>query len=156
MSTPHRDRVFTPARPASQPARVRVALESLVLSRDLVDHVQRLTWLLTGGDFEALVLWCELAGRCGNGIADDAAAVPALDPQPPTLLRDLVQATGVPRETARRKLEKLATQGHVRRLGAGWAINMDRLEPTGHDAAQATARRIRAALEDARALLGQG
>jgi len=153
MNTPHRDRVSAPARLAAQPTRARVALESLVLSRDLVNHVQRLTWLLTGGDFEALVLWCELACRCGAGIADDAPAATALDAQP-TLLRDLAQATGVPRETARRKLEKLAAQGHVRRLGVGWVVNMDRLEPAGRDAARAMARRIRAAVEDARAALG--
>lgn len=126
MSAPHRDRISTLARPAGAPARARVALESLVLSRDLIAHVQRLTWLLTGGDFEALVLWCELACRSGAGLtAGDRAktGVPAC----PSLLRDLSRATGVPRETARRKLEKLSSQGHVRRLGTGWVVDMNRI-----------------------------
>jgi hypothetical protein len=144
-----------PASAAVPAVRARVALETLLLSRDLVDHVQRLTWMLTGGDFEALVLWCELACRCGAGAGGGRARTTASAAPSPTLLRDLAQATGVPRETARRKLEKLSTQGHVRRLGAGWVVCVEHLDDSGRDAAHTTARRIRAAIEEARAALSQ-
>lgn len=115
-----------------------------MVSHDLVAHVRRLTWLLTDGDFEALVLWCELACRSARDRGEPDGA-PITAPQP-TLLRDLVDATGVPRESARRKLERLAARGRVDRLGNGWVVRLASLDPPRRAMAQDAARRIHAAM----------
>lgn len=121
-----------------------------MLSHDVVEHVRQLTWVLTDGDFEALVLWCELA--C-HGARHRAA--PGGEPTAgarPMLLRELVEATGVPRETARRKLERLAARGRVDRRGSGWVARLAQLDPDRRELAQASAQHIHDALAAARAV----
>jgi IclR helix-turn-helix domain len=114
------------------------AQSTVALTRPLVGHLQGLARQLTGGDFEALVVWCEVAhasvahllppGADGPALLDCVARVTS-DPDlaRPVLLRDLAAATGIPRETVRRKLERLSSQGHLRRQAGGWVIGPERL-----------------------------
>lgn len=152
MTAPHRDRL-APSRPTQRSTGTsRTALAALMLNQDLVDHVHRMTWLLTDGDFEALVLWCALASRNGGQTTADGSAQVA-QPARPTPLKDLVAATGVPRETARRKLERLASQGKVDRLADGWVVHLQRLDPSLRTVAGESARLIHEAVAAARAAL---
>ena len=54
------------------------------------------------------------------------SALPRLADDPgqarPVPLCGLADASCIPRETVRRKLERLATQGHVRKVRGGWVI----------------------------------
>jgi IclR helix-turn-helix domain len=117
---------------------------TVVLTRPLVGHLHGIARQLTDGDFEALVLWCEVAhGSVSHLVSPGAEVAVLLDclgrvaAQPglarPVMLRDLAAGTGIPRETVRRKLERLATRGHLRREAGGWVIGPDRLSslPTG-------------------------
>ena len=72
-------------------------------------------------------------------------------------LRDLVQVTGRPRETVRRKLERLLAAGRVRHVADGWVYSTDTVDPEMRAQGMAAAHRmlqtadvIRAALQDAR------
>jgi IclR helix-turn-helix domain len=127
--------VHAPAAAASGAA--SPAVITVALTRPLVGHLNGVARRLTGGDFEALVLWCEVAHSSVAHLlapgADSAAlldclarlaAEPAL--ARPTTLRDLTAVTGIPRETARRKLDRLVAQGHLRREAAGWVIGPER------------------------------
>lgn len=92
------------------------SLATATLHRPLVLYLWRLARELTDGDFEALVIWCELAdgGVNESDARSDGAQAPALR------AKELADRTGIPRETVRRKLESLATRGYVLRSGAGW------------------------------------
>ncbi len=96
------------------------------------------------GDFESLMIWSTLdLQRAANSLATDSKMAPiSLSPNdllPDQLLRqhglrssDLAQVTGVPRETVRRKLERLQVNGKVRRDDDGrWhAVNLSRTPAT--------------------------
>ncbi len=113
-----------------------LVLSVLADQRDLVDHAHRLAGVLTEGDFEALVIWCELSRHCSAEGAQ-AHAVP---------LHDIVTATAIPRETVRRKLERLAALGHVARMDRGWVLRAAPRASVGCTASEAAADRIRDAL----------
>ena len=106
---------------------------AVVLSRPLIGHLQHLAQKVTEGDFETLVIWGELAHRSLAHLLPDPgdpqqlqAGLSRLDKDPdqarPVPLCTLADASGIPRETVRRKLERLAALGHARRLQGGWAI----------------------------------
>lgn len=74
----------------------------------------------------------------------------------PVRLRDLCQITGRPRETIRRKLERLEAQGRVQRVDGGYVYDtqsvdedMRALSADGVRRYMTTAREIQAALADA-------
>ena len=128
------------ASPAKTSGSASPSVVTVALTRPLVGHLQGIARQLTGGDFEALVVWCEVAhGSVAHMIphgADASALVDCLatvTTQPelarPVMLCDLAAATGIPRETVRRKLERLAVQGHLRRRAGGWVIGPERLPP---------------------------
>ncbi|MDC8773008.1 hypothetical protein [Roseateles albus] len=119
MNAPHHDRTALTETHKTGPVDLPLALAMLALHRDLIGQVQRMTWELTAGDFEALVIWCELA-RYSDA---DAGGTPRT-----LLLHDLVTATAIPRETVRRKLERLAALGHVERVERGWVTRMAPLD----------------------------
>lgn len=111
---------------------------AVTLNRPLVGYLQSLAKQLTGGDFEALVIWGEVAhlniAQWVDGSSDPSTILSCLgrvadEPQGvrPAHLHELTAATGIPRETVRRKLERLASLGCLRRLEAGWAICPERL-----------------------------
>lgn len=106
---------------------------AVVLSRPLIGHLQHLARRVTDGDFESLVIWGELAHRSLAHVLTDPADPQQLlagfsrltgDPGQarPVHLCTLTEASGIPRETVRRKLERLASQGHVRKVQGGWVI----------------------------------
>lgn len=113
----------------------------LALAYPLVSHVLGMARQLTEGDFEALVLWCEVAHRSfvyqpssgieGAAISDRSTKLAAVrNLAGPLTLRDLTEATGIPRETVRRKLARPAACGHLKRHSGGWVISADHLERT--------------------------
>lgn len=106
---------------------------AVALSRPLIGHLHHLAHWATAGDFETLVIWGELTYRSLAHLLDDPAdpqaltrALARLSREPgsarPVHLHHLVQASGIPRETVRRKLERLAEQGRARRIQGGWLI----------------------------------
>ncbi len=147
MSASHHDRRSPLRRPASATS-TPSELELVLRSHDVVDHVRRLTWLLTDGDFEALVLWCELA--CHDGPAARPPSRAAADGARPLALHELVEATGIPRETARRKLARLAALGRAERRGSGWVAGLAALDPARRALARESAGQLHAALAAAR------
>ena len=143
------------------------SLVAFVMNRFIVDHLLRSGRLLTGNDYEALVIFAVLAhqnvahlmppGSMPSAILNEKGRLGS-DPQRlrPLLLRDIAQITGIPRETARRKLERLATDRYVRRTPHGWVVSEERIEPDLRDFTResidrllAVADEIRAALKDA-------
>ena len=135
------------------------SLVAFVMNRHLIDHMLRSARLLVDGDLESLVLWGVLAhqnvvhlmppGTLPTAILNEAGRFEGVrDRLRPVLLRDLSSITGIPRETARRKLEKLAAQGYVERSGRAWVVSDGRIEPDLREHTRDSARRLLAAAED--------
>ena len=137
MNAASRDRLQVNHGLGGEQADLPLLLSVLTYHRDLIDHVHRLTGALTAGDFEALVIWCELARQCGDGVGGAMCPVP---------LHDLVTATAIPRETVRRKLERLAALGHVTRIDRGWVLHAAQLVGPQRHPIDDAARRVRDAL----------
>lgn len=137
MATPARHQTARaeaadPALPSTTATQVQPVL-AVALNRPLIGHLQHLAQHTTAGDFETLVIWGELVhrslGHLLGDLADPQALLRVLSQialQPGKAravpLHDLVDASGIPRETVRRKLDRLARQGHARRTPAGWQI----------------------------------
>jgi hypothetical protein len=109
-------------------------LLAFTMNRFIVDHMVRSARQFDN-DTEAMVLFGVLAhlnaahlmppGAGPAELLDDRGSVP--DAQPnlrPARLRDLVQVTGRPRETIRRKLERLEQQGRVKRVDGGYVFDV--------------------------------
>jgi hypothetical protein len=134
------------ADPLAEPARFEEAFDrafSLVaftMNRHLVDHMVRSSRHF-GIDFETLVIWAVVAhqnaahlmppGSLPSIILNEVGRLPAsATPQlRPLRLRDVAQITGIPRETARRKLRALGEAGWLHDTSAGWIVNRDRVDP---------------------------
>ena len=112
------------------------SLVAFVMNRFIIDHLLRSGRRLTGNDFEALVIWGVLAhqnvahlmppGSLPTAILTEKGRLAgATEGLRPLRLRDIAQITGIPRETARRKLERLAAD-NVKRVVRGRA---DRQSP---------------------------
>ena len=141
------------------------SLVAYILNRYLVDHMLRSARLLTDGDYEALVVWGVLAhqnvahlmppGTVPTAVLTERGLLPGDVPSlRPMLLRDVAAIAGIPRETARRKLEKLATQGFVQRSGRAWVIATDRVDPELREFTRESTLRLLAAADDVRAAMG--
>ncbi len=140
------------------------SLVAFIMNRHIVDHMLRCARQLVDGDFEALVLWGVLAhqnvahlmppGSLPAAMLDERGR---LDDYPkrvrPMLLRDLSAITGIPRETARRKLEKLAGLGFVERVGSAWSVSGQRVEPDLREFTRESIKRLLAAAEEVRAAM---
>lgn len=147
------------------------SLVAFVMNRHLVDHMLRAGRLLTGNDFEALIIWGVLAhqnvahlmppGTLPTAVLNQAGRLPdESHTLRPLRLRDIAAITGVPRETARRKLEWLSQQRYVERVADGWVVSSARVEPELREFTResvyrmlAVAEEIRVALADADAAL---
>lgn len=102
------------------------------LNRYLIDHTLRVGRQLTDDDYEAMLVWGVLAhqsaahllppGSHPCSVLNERGRVDHGRARIPLRLRDLAQITRLPRETVRRKLEKLAAAGRVERQTAGWLI----------------------------------
>ncbi|MEE4384711.1 MAG: helix-turn-helix domain-containing protein [Pseudomonadales bacterium] len=104
------------------------------VNRHLVDHMLRLSRAFSLG-FEEIMLWGVLSHQnVAHLLPPGAAPASVLDehgnPQAhggaalrPLRVRDLVQITGLPRETVRRKLATLEQRGLVKKLdSSGWIM----------------------------------
>ena len=108
-------------------------LLAFAMNRHLAQHMRRVSRALDA-DLESVFVWATLAHMNAMNIA-----LPGMDPlEAPTVgdamllalhpvrLTDVVQVTGLPRETVRRKLERLREQGRVERLPDGsWRFRTD-------------------------------
>lgn len=96
-----------------------------IVDRFLVNQLLRLA-RQTDGDFDSLMIWSVLALQAQAAASRlNIDSLPKLRPAgllPDALLRadglrssDLAQVTGIPRETVRRKLERMQAKGRVER-----------------------------------------
>lgn len=140
------------------------SLVAFIMNRHLIDHMLRAARLLDDGDLESLVLWGILAhqnvahlmppGSIPAAVLTETGNMPDLEVRlKPLLLRDLAAISGVPRETARRKLERLAKQGFVERMGRAWVVSTRRLEPELREHTRESVKRLLAAADEVRAAL---
>ena len=140
------------------------------MNRFIIDQMLRAARLFDN-DTEALVLFGVLShlnvahlippGSPPSTTLNDRGSVP--DSQPrlrPVRIRDLAQITGRPRETIRRKLERLEADGRVLRVVGGYVLNVASVDPEMRTVSMDGARRfmeasatIGAALRDAASAL---
>ena len=143
------------------------SIVAFVMNRFIVDHMLRTGRRLTGDDFEALVIWGVLAhqnvahlmppGSLPTAILTEKGRLAdGIQGLRPLRLRDIAQITGIPRETARRKLERLAADRFVQRRPDGWVVSAERVETDLREFTResvfrllAVADEIMAALKDA-------
>ena len=149
-----------------QPYRRAFSLVAFTMNRFIVDQVIRAARHFDN-DIEAMILFGTVAhlnvahlmppGSSPTSVLGANGRVPDAQPQlRPVRLRDLVQITGRPRETIRRKLETLETQGRLLRHADGYVINLTSVDPQMHALSVDGVRRfmdasrvIAAALRDA-------
>lgn len=133
-------------------------LITYVMNRYLVDHMLRVGRQLTEGDYESMVIWGVLAhqniahllppGSFPSEVLDARGRLPSVEGLRPLRLRDVVQITGIPKETARRKLERLAAERWIARVGNGWIVSGERAEPELRDFSRESVRRFLAVAEE--------
>jgi len=140
------------------------SLIAFVLNRHIVDHMLRSARLLTDGDYERLVIWAVLAhqnaahlmppGSVPAAVLNEQGRVPDAETRlRPLRLRDLAAITGIPRETVRRKVERLAEQRWVRREGEGWVVSVDRVDPDLREFSRESTWRLMAVADEIKAAL---
>jgi hypothetical protein len=104
------------------------------MNRFVVDQVLRGSRLFDN-DIEAMILFGTLShlnaahlvppGSAPSRTLGTDGRVPDAQPRlRPVRLRDLVQITGRPRETIRRKLDKLQADGRIVRVVDGWVLDV--------------------------------
>jgi hypothetical protein len=148
------------------------SLLAFTMNRFVVDQVIRAARHFDN-DTEAMILFGTVAhlnaahimppGSSPTSVLGADGRVPDAQPQlRPVRLRDLVQITGRPRETVRRKLERLESQGRLLRQVDGYVINVACVDPQMHALSVDGARRfmdasrvIAAALRDAEQALAR-
>jgi hypothetical protein len=146
------------------------SVAAFAMNRFFVDHSIRATRLFDN-DFEAMFLYGLLAhlnvahimppGSRPSDLLNAEGRVPDAQAQMrPVRLRDLCQVAGRPRETIRRKLERLEARGRVLRVGEGYVIDvagveaeMQSLTVDGLRRFMVAAEQVGAALRDADAAL---
>lgn len=127
-----------PTSDPSDPLEAAYSILAFTMNRGVIDHMLRSARRF-GGDYERLVLWGTLAhlnvahlmppGGLPSTLLDEAGRIPdAAQQLRPVRASDLAQITGIPRETARRKLATLERDGWVRRTDAGWLLDVGRAE----------------------------
>jgi len=143
-------------------------LVAFVMNRHLVDHMVRCSRTF-GIDYQSLVLWAVLShqncahlfppGALPSEVLSEAGTV--LDRYKgvlrPVRLRHLSEMTGVPRETARRKLAALRSAGWITYTPLGWVIVPESIDAdVRRFTLESTRRFLTAAAEVHRALRDAG
>lgn len=133
-------------------------LITYAMNRYLVDHMLRVGRQLTDGDFEAMVIWGVLAhqnvahllppGSFPSDVLDVRGRISSSEGMRPLRLRDVVQITGIPKETARRKLERLAAERWIDRVAEGWVASRERTEPDLREFSRESVRRFLAVADE--------
>ena len=135
------------------------SLVAYIANRHLIDHMLRVSRLLTNGDFEVMVIWGVLAHQNIAHLMPPGTVPAAVLTEKgrlrdestelkPLKLRDLALITGIPRETVRRKLEQLALNRFARRVQGGWVLSTERAEPELRDFTRDTVVRLAAACDE--------
>lgn len=135
------------------------ALVAFCMNRHLVDHMVRVGRQLTQNDYECMVIWAVLAhqnvahllppGSLPSIILDDRGRVPSTaSGLRPLRLRDIVQITGIPRETIRRKLKKLEAERWIVQVESGWVVSRERIEPDLREFSRESVRRFLLTADD--------
>ena len=139
--------------PIPEAYRRAFALAGFTMNRFLIDHMLRATRLFDN-DAEAMILFGVLAhlnvlhilppgARPSKTLDESGSALgkpmPALRP---VRIRDLVQITGRPRETVRRRLERLEAAGRIRRVVDGYILNTDTVDETMREVTTDAVRRF--------------
>lgn len=134
------------------------SLLAYISNRFLIDHMLRVGRLLTENDYETMVIWGVLAhqniahlmppGTVPTAILTERGRLADLSGIRPLRLRDVAAITGIPRETVRRKLERLAENNYVRRTEAGWIVIGDRVEPHLREFTRDTVMRLVAVCDE--------
>lgn len=112
---------------------------AFTMNRFIIDHLIRAARAFDN-DTETLVLFGMLShlnvahlvtpGSSPSTTLNEQGSVP--DSQPklrPVRIRDLAQITGRPRETIRRKLERLEADGRILRVVDGYVLNVASVDP---------------------------
>lgn len=131
-----------PARPEDVPAEYWRAFSIVAFSmnRFVIDQVLRASRMFDN-DVEAMVIYGTLShlnvahlippgSRPSTALSRDGRVSDVQSKLRPVRLRDLVQITGRPRETIRRKLDKLQTEGRIVRVVDGWVLNVASIDRT--------------------------
>jgi hypothetical protein len=116
------------------------SLVAYTVNRHLVDHMLRGSRLLTGSDYEAMVILAVVAhqnvahlmppGSVPTAVLNENGRLPDGPARMrPLRLRDVAAITGIPRETARRKLAWLESRQFVEKTAEGWMVSAARAEP---------------------------
>jgi hypothetical protein len=135
------------------------SLVAYIANRFLIDHMLRVGRLLTENDFEMMVIWGVLAhqniahlmppGSVPTAILSERGRLVDEAVIRPLKLRDVADITRIPRETVRRKLERLAANGFAKRLpDGGWIVVGDRAEPDLRDFTRDTIMRLMAVSDE--------
>ena len=133
-------------------------------NRFLIDHMLRVGRMLTENDYEAMVIWGVLAhqgiahlmppGLLPSAILSERGRSVTDDSQiKPLRLRDLTVITGIPRETARRKLAQLEKDQYIRKVPKGWAVTTARVDPDLRDFTRESVMRLLAVADEIMAAL---
>jgi DNA-binding transcriptional ArsR family regulator len=135
------------------------AMVAFATNRHLVDHMRRLITLLDM-DIESAMLW-GLVAHLGVAHAMHPGALPSdlLAPDGfmfgearPVRLADLVQVSGLPKETVRRKLQKLHERGKLERNEDGrWIALRSGVDETAYEFTRESVKRL---LQTARTIEG--
>lgn len=149
------------------------AVVAFTMNRFIVDQVLRASRFFDN-DAETMLLYGMLAhlnvahivppGSRPSERLDADGRVPGVQPQlRPVRLRDLEQITGRPRETIRRRLDRLVKSGRIRRVVEGYVLEvgavdseMLTLSVDGVKRFMQTAGILERALEDARCAMQSG
>ena len=119
-------------------------------NRHLIDHMRRVSQGL-GMDLETVMLWGIVAHlNVARSIRPGAAPAEILNedgsligPKHPVRTTDIVAVSGLPKETVRRKLERLRDAGKIQRDEAGrWQLCEAGVDASTVDFTRETVRRL--------------
>ena len=126
-------------------------LVTFQMNRHFIDHLLRVG-RQTGDDYEAMLIWGVMAhqnvahllppGSDPTSVLNERGRLPSPGAKRPLRLRDLAQITRIPRETVRRKLEKLEQAGWIVREDDGWLSSFDRSDKLLRETSREHVRRF--------------
>lgn len=172
---------FAPGLPGEEPTQAEqlapeywraFSITTFTMNRFIVDHVIRAARFFDN-DTEAMILYATVAhlnaahvltpgSSPSRALGTDGRVPDAQALLRPVRLRDLEQITGRPRETIRRKLERLEAQGRLLKLPEGYVLNVRSVDGQLHTLSvdsvrrfMQTARVIESALHDAEQALAR-
>jgi hypothetical protein len=114
------------------------SIVAFTMNRFVIDQILRASRFFDN-DIEAMVIFGALShlnvahlvppGASPSETLGPNGRVPDAQPRMrPVRLRDLVQITGRPRETIRRKLDRLQAEGRIERVVDGWVLKIDSVD----------------------------